>query len=69
MELDPAWTSRGKTIKQLIAELQSFDDQSLEVRISLDDGKTSLPISLVSKRAGAAVLQNSEGVKSFQRNE
>jgi len=69
MELDPVWTSRGKTIKQLIAELQSFEDQSLEVRISLDDGETSLPISLVARRAGAAVLQNSERDKSFQRHE
>lgn len=69
MELDPVWTSRGKTIKQLIAELQSFEDQSLEVRISVDDGETSLPISLVVKRSCAAVLQNSEVVKSFHRHE
>jgi len=69
MQLDPAWASRGKTIKQLISELQSFEDQSLEVRISLDDGQTSLPISLVVKRAGAAVLQNSESAKSYQHHD
>lgn len=58
---NPEWTSRGKTIAGLIKELQSFEDQTLEVRISSDDGATSLPISLVGKISGKyAVLQNCE---------
>jgi hypothetical protein len=46
---EPAWTGKGKTIADLIEELQSFEDQTLEVRISFDGGETSLPISLVGK--------------------
>ena len=58
---NPQWTSRGKTIAALIKELQSFEDQTLEVRISFDGGATSLPISLVGKRDGKyAVLKNCE---------
>lgn len=45
----PAWTSRGKTVAGLIRELLSFEDQTMEVRISIDGGETSLPISLVGK--------------------
>jgi hypothetical protein len=60
MNDQPAWVIRGKTIRQLIKELQSFEDQGLEVRISLDGGKTDKPISLVEKRRGRAVLCNSE---------
>ncbi len=69
METNPAWTSRGKTVKELIAELQTFEDQSLEVRISVDDGETSLPISLVSKNSGVALLMNSETRKSFKQHD
>ena len=55
------WASRGKTIAGLIRELQSFEDQTLEVRISLDGGATSLPISLVGKLGNKyAVLMNAE---------
>ena len=58
------WTSTGKTVAGLIKELQSFEDQTLEVRISFDDGATSLPISLVTKARCEgkpfAVLQNSQ---------
>jgi hypothetical protein len=57
----PNWTSRGKTIADLIKELQSFEDQTLEVRLSFDAGATSLPISLVGKLDGKyAVPQNCE---------
>ncbi len=56
------WTSSGKTIAHLIRELQSFEDQSMEVRISVDGGGTSYPISLVAKAGGRyALLKNSEG--------
>jgi len=45
-------TRRGKTVRQLIEELQSFENQDLEVRISIDSGDTSVPISLIGKIEG-----------------
>ena len=60
MSNEPEWISRGKTIKQLIKELESFENQDLEVRISLDDGETHKPISIVEKDGDFAVLCNSE---------
>ena len=47
---------RGKTIAGLIRELQSFEDQTLEVRLSLDAGDTSYPIALVGKKDGRCLL-------------
>ena len=32
----PEWVTKGKTIRQLIEELQTFENQELEVQISLD---------------------------------
>tara|TARA_B100000446_G_scaffold156736_1_gene153790 strand:+ start:698 stop:904 length:207 start_codon:yes stop_codon:yes gene_type:complete len=46
---NPEWFTRGKTIKQLIAELQSFENQDLEVKISIDGGDSFRCISLVGK--------------------
>jgi len=46
------WVTRGKTIKQLIKELQTFDDDNLEVKISIDDGETFKPISIVGRHKG-----------------
>jgi hypothetical protein len=64
------WTSRGKTVAQLIEELRSFEDQGLEVRLSVDGGKTSVPISLVGKLGGRhAVLLNCENAPSVIRHE
>jgi hypothetical protein len=57
---NPDWITRGKSIKQLIEELQTFEDQDLEVRISLDEGETHKPISLVGKRKGYCMLMNCE---------
>jgi len=57
---NPEWISKGKTIKELIAELKTFENQDLEVRISLDDGATNHPISLVGKYGKFAVLLNCE---------
>ncbi len=54
------WITRGKTIQELIEELQSFENKTLEVRISLDDGETSKPISLVENSNGYCLLVNSE---------
>ena len=57
---NPAWVTQGKTIKQLIEELQTFENQDLEVRISLNEGETHKPISLIGKRNGFCVLMNCE---------
>ncbi|WP_083386149.1 hypothetical protein [Methylomonas sp. LWB] len=60
---NPEWTRRGKTVAQLIEELRTFENQNMEVRISIDDGETSLPISLVGKSQGKyALLKNCEDV-------
>ena len=56
---DADWTSRGKTIEQLIKELKSFENQQLEVRISIDGGLTSYPVSILCKRENTyAVIEN-----------
>ena len=46
---NPEWVTRGKTIKQLIKELQTFENQDLEVQISVDGGESFKCISLVGK--------------------
>jgi hypothetical protein len=46
---NPEWVTKGKTIKQLIKELKTFENQNLEVKISIDDGETLKCISLVGK--------------------
>jgi hypothetical protein len=56
----PSWVTRGKSIRQLIQELSSFEDQELEVRISLDEGDTHRCVSLVVKKDGCCVLMNCE---------
>lgn len=56
----PDWVTRGKSIKQLIKELQSFSDLDLEVRISVDHGATHKAISLVGKSDGCCLLMNCE---------
>ena len=43
-----SYITAGKTIRQLIEELQMFDNQDIEVRISLDCRRqTHKPISTV----------------------
>mgnify|MGYP000091352877 CR=1 FL=1 len=44
---NPEWVTRGKTIKQLISELKTFENQDLEVKISVDGGESFKCISLV----------------------
>ena len=56
----PSWVTRGKTIRELIEELQSFENQDLFVEISLDDGDTHKPISLVMKSGDLCLLVNCE---------
>ncbi len=58
--LQPDWVVRGKTIRELIKELQSFENQDLFVEISLDDGDTHKPISLVGKHGQICLLMNCE---------
>ena len=53
---EPEWIHRGKSIARLMKELATFDDPSLEVRLSTDDGRTTRPVSLVAKQDGACVL-------------
>lgn len=66
---NPLWTSRGKTIAQLIEELRTFEDQTLEVRISVDGGDTSVPISLVAKAQGKyALLENCQDEPTVLRH-
>jgi hypothetical protein len=66
---NPAWINRGKTVAQLIEELRTFGNQEIEVRISVDGGETSLPISLVAKCDGQfALLQNSQDVPTPMRH-
>ncbi|ENV14671.1 MULTISPECIES: hypothetical protein [Acinetobacter] len=60
MPKQPEWVIQGKSIKQLIKELESFEDQNLLVEISFDDGETSKPISLVGKIDGKCMLLNCE---------
>jgi len=52
----PEWKYRGKTICELIQELQTFEDQEVEVQISTDDGDTRKPISLVVHADGRCLL-------------
>jgi len=67
--INPDWTSAGKTVAQLIKELRTFENQGMEVRISLDGGDTSYPISLVGKSNGKyAVLQNCQDVPTAARH-
>ena len=56
----PEWVTRGKTIRQLIAELQSFENQDAEVRISMDYGDSHSCVSIVEKHGDYCVLVNSE---------
>lgn len=61
----PSWVTQGKSIRQLIQELQSFEDQDLKVRISVYDGNVHKCVSLVEKRMDGStpfcLLVNSEG--------
>ena len=61
MNDEPEWVIRGKSIRQLITELQSFENQDLEIRISVDGGETDKCISLVGMFRGKAMLVNFEG--------
>lgn len=53
---DIGWERRGKTIKDLIAELHTFENKDLKVELSLDGGASSRPISLIGKKDGKCML-------------
>ena len=52
--------TRRKSIRQVIAELHSFEDQDLEVRLSLNSGFSHKPVTVLTKRDGFCVLENCE---------
>jgi hypothetical protein len=52
----PTWITQGKTIRQLITELQSFDDLDAEVYVSVDEGITKRPISMIGMFGGQCTL-------------
>ena len=56
----PEWVTRGKTIRQLIAELLTFENQDAEVRISLDYGESHRCVSIVERHDEYCVLVNAE---------
>jgi hypothetical protein len=56
----PDWVSRGKTIRQLIQELQRFENQDAIVRMSIDYGDSHCGISIVHKVGEQCVLVNCE---------
>ena len=60
IERNPEWVTRGKTIRQLIQELKTFENQDLKVEISLDGGETHKPMSRVGKDGIYCELVNSE---------
>lgn len=59
-EQHPDWIVRGKTIRELIRDLQSFEDQDMQVEISLDSGASSKPVSLVGKERNLCIIMNCE---------
>ncbi len=57
----PAYVTKGKTVRQLIKELLTFENLDVEARISFDAGETHKPISILHNRNGKyAIIVNSE---------
>lgn len=48
---------RNKTVSELIAALQSFEDQELEVLLSVDGGQSTRPITFVENKRGRCLIQ------------
>lgn len=57
----PEWVDRGKTIQQLIEELKSFENQDLEVRISMDYGDSHQQIDFIEKNGDDCLLVSATG--------
>ncbi|WP_025669820.1 hypothetical protein [Rhizobium sp. CF142] len=51
-----SWTEKGKTIRSLIKELQSFENQDLPVVLSIDGGEQIKPVSLVGKKDNQCLI-------------
>lgn len=57
----PPYVTMGKTVRQLIKELLTFENLDVEARISMDAGKTHKPISILHNRdCKYALIVNSE---------
>jgi len=50
------WEKRGKTVRGLIQELQTFENQDLKVEIAFQPGGDSFPISLIGNDGGKCIL-------------
>jgi hypothetical protein len=50
------WESRGKTVRGLIEELRSFENQDLKVEIAFEPSEENFPISLVGNDGGKCIL-------------
>ncbi|WP_156956587.1 hypothetical protein [Stenoxybacter acetivorans] len=50
------WESSDKKLPDLIAALQSFEDQDLEVLISVDGGQSTRPITMFGNNTGCCLL-------------
>lgn len=57
MNADESWIYDGKTIAQLIRDLETFEDKTMKVFISIDCGKTRFPISIVGKKNGDCLIK------------
>jgi hypothetical protein len=56
----PDWVVRGKTVRQLVRDLLTFQDLDVPVRISLDGGESSKAISIVIATDGICLIMNCE---------
>lgn len=45
---NPAWVYRGKSVRQVIEELRTFENLDLELLISIDCGDTRLPVDEIN---------------------
>lgn len=59
-KLQPYWVSRGKTIRDLVAELQACANQDLEVRVAIGAGAPHKALGQVAVRGGLCLLIHSE---------
>ncbi len=48
-ESENQWGAERKSIKQVIEELKTFEDQDLAVMVSSDGGETFKPVKLIGK--------------------
>ena len=46
----PEWVTKGKTVRQLIKELQTFEDQDIEARISINGSDIDYCISILVRQ-------------------